>query len=353
MNNPNRTVRLLLAAAAVLIVAILISIGSAGNGKSDTDGLTTIDNAAFNSTPDNPLNADKADTAATPKVRGGGPIHSWADLDARYSNDPSYVKCAEDTLDISWSEDVPRIKQIEKKRADGVSFILAVNVDKGMSNTEIVEFARKHERPGLRKDTPVVRVDYFINTMDDTCTEFVDKRSLIRVAQAVPTNQVDEPLRTDKVMGIFDGCKNPFKLPEGVKPSGSPAPSPSSSDSDKPSPSPSGSTPESPGPSDTPTPSPKDPREDPANNGNAGDGGGRNEDSGPGTYVPPKDMEQPPDKPRENPPAPEKDKPAPPKVTPTTGGNRTVAPSSQPVNDGNVDPNPGSGQPCNPEFQNC
>lgn len=348
MNKPNRTVKLLLVTIATLIVAILVSIGS-GNGKSDTDGLGTVDNAAFNSTPSNPLNADAADTATTPKVRGGGPIHSWADLDARYGNDSSYKQCAENTLDISWDDDVPRIKQIEKKRTDGVSFVLAVNVDKNMSNTEIVEFARKHERPGLRKDTPVVRVDYFINTMDDTCTEFVDKRSLIRVAQAVPTNQVDEPLRTDKVMGIFDGCKNPWKLPEGVKPSGSPAPSPSPSDSKSPSPSPSGSTP---GPSDTPTPS-KSPSEDPANNGNAGDGGGRNEDDGPGEYIPPKDMEQPPDKPRKNPATPTPNKPAPPKVTPTTGGNQTVAPSQQPINDGNVDPNPESGQPCNPEFQNC
>jgi len=49
---------------------------------------------------------------------------------------------------------------------------------------------------------------------------------------------------------------------------------------------------------------PKVPSEDPAANGNAPEGGGLNEDPGPGTYIPPSEMEQPPATPRVNPPAP-------------------------------------------------
>ena len=41
-----------------------------------------------------------------------------------------------------------------------------------------------------------------------------------------------------------------------------------------------------PDPTPTPTPQPKDPSKDPATNGNAGEGGGRNDEDGPGSYEP-------------------------------------------------------------------
>lgn len=99
----------------------------------------------------------------------------------------------------------------------------------------------------------------------------------------------------------------------------------------------------------------KIPSQDPAQNGNAGNGGGLNADPGPGPYVPPSQMQQPPPTPRVNPapPAPTQP-PAPPAVVPVvpTTPLPTVAPSEQPVNNGKVNPNPSSG-PCNPDFQNC
>lgn len=49
---------------------------------------------------------------------------------------------------------------------------------------------------------------------------------------------------------------------------------------------------------------PKNPSLDPWYQGNANDGGGTNYDPGPGTYIPPQDMEQPPSTPRVDPPPP-------------------------------------------------
>ena len=66
-----------------------------------------------------------------------------------------------------------------------------------------------------------------------------------------------------------------------------------------------------------PTPPPekpkpgKDPAKDPYPNGNAPDGGGKNNDPGPGPYVPPQEMERPPETPRENPAPPPPKPPAP------------------------------------------
>jgi hypothetical protein len=99
----------------------------------------------------------------------------------------------------------------------------------------------------------------------------------------------------------------------------------------------------------------KDPSQDPAQKGNAGNGAGKNTDSGPGAYVPPNQMAQPPAAPRVNPAPPAQPTAAPPpKVVPTKPATTpTVVPSAQPPNHGSVDPNPGPGQPCNPDFQNC
>jgi len=54
----------------------------------------------------------------------------------------------------------------------------------------------------------------------------------------------------------------------------------------------------------TTTVGPKDPSQDPGPQDNAPDGGGPNKDSGPGEYIPPDQMEQPPAQPRVNPPPP-------------------------------------------------
>lgn len=72
-------------------------------------------------------------------------------------------------------------------------------------------------------------------------------------------------------------------------------------------------------PPGTPPPvTPKNPAEDPYPRGNAPVGGGRNADPGPGTYVPPAQMEQPPDTPRVNPAPPPA---APPAAPPSSGGS--------------------------------
>lgn len=118
----------------------------------------------------------------------------------------------------------------------------------------------------------------------------------------------------DKRPELFDGKKCETPTPETPGTPGTP---------DKPH------TPETPGtpPPTTTTPpppttlEPKKPEQDPVNRGNANTGGGKNEDPGPGTYVPPNQMEQPPATPRPNPapPAPTVPAPAPsnPKPTPT------------------------------------
>ncbi len=59
---------------------------------------------------------------------------------------------------------------------------------------------------------------------------------------------------------------------------------------------------------------PKDPSQDPWQQGNAPEGGGVNHDPGPGTYIPPTQMEQPPETPRVNP---EPPAPAPPTPNPS------------------------------------
>lgn len=101
---------------------------------------------------------------------------------------------------------------------------------------------------------------------------------------------------------------------------------------------------------------PKDPRQDPAAQGNDGGNGGRNTDPGPGVYIPDSQMERPADTPRQNPAPPVATQPAPPPVVtpnPNPGPAPTVQPSTQPPNHGTVPTNPGAGDPCNPDFQEC
>ena len=86
---------------------------------------------------------------------------------------------------------------------------------------------------------------------------------------------------------------------------------------------------------------PKDPSQDPAPRSNAGNGGGTNADPGPGTYVAPTQMQQPPSTPRENP-APPAPQPAP--VTqPASGGGTTVIPAPTPISTPRNTPPPQQG----------
>ena len=86
---------------------------------------------------------------------------------------------------------------------------------------------------------------------------------------------------------------------------------------------------------------PKDPSQDPAPRSNAGNGGGTNADPGPGAYVAPTQMQQPPSTPRENP-APPAPQPAP--VTqPASGGGTTVIPAPTPISTPRNTPPPQQG----------
>lgn len=87
---------------------------------------------------------------------------------------------------------------------------------------------------------------------------------------------------------------------------------------------------------------PKDPSQDPAPRGNAGNGGGTNADPGPGTYVDPGQMQQPPSTPYTAPTAPA---PQPAPVTqPASGGGATViaAPTPNPTPRNTPAPQPGA-----------
>lgn len=93
---------------------------------------------------------------------------------------------------------------------------------------------------------------------------------------------------------------------------------------------------------------PKVPEEDPYPQGNAPQGGGPNEDPGPGQYVPPEEMERPPETSRTNPPPPPPPAPAPavpdePVSTPTPTTLVTTPP---------VEPGAGSGETSTPDSGN-
>lgn len=98
---------------------------------------------------------------------------------------------------------------------------------------------------------------------------------------------------------------------------------------------------------------PKIPGQDPGARGNAGNGAGKNQDSGPGVFQPTKPA-APPSTSRVNPPPPQVVVTSPSWVSiMTTSSTPTVAPSTQPVNNGWVNPDPTSGAACNPKFQSC
>lgn len=150
------------------------------------------------------------------------------------------------------------------------------------------------------------------------------------VSSTTPDNQ--KPVGFIRV-----GCINPG---DGFMPPPPPPPPPTTPPTNPPPPPP-------------PTNEPKDPAEDPYPRGNAPIGGGPNADPGPGTYIPPQEMEQPPAAPRVDPPPPAPEPaPAPPTVTPSP------APATPPTVDTGEQDNDGTvpeegGANCNPDFQNC
>lgn len=97
-----------------------------------------------------------------------------------------------------------------------------------------------------------------------------------------------------------------------------------------------------------PTNLPKVPTDDPGPKGNAPEGEGVNQDPGPGTYIPPEEMEQPPAAPRVNPPAP---KPAP--STPPKESTPDPAPAPVKEAEAPAPDEPGEVIPCAPGVETC
>lgn len=331
-----------MAAIAVVIILLLInSCGSSspfsGQSPANQPSMETIANESGVSSTTDPLNAREADRATYP-VRDGAPVKSWKELDERYGDDTSYVRCVENTLGIQWEHDVPKFKDIESKvknKSDGTTIIVAVNVD--WEPEKIRAFVKK-ERPELSGNVPIVMVDETINTMTKDCKRFKDRRSLIRTAQAVPLNDDGTPVKSiaDIRRWVYEGCKNPVTLPEGTVPKVI-EPSPSGSKSPSASPSPSGST-SSPPPGTTPpaTPTPSLETKIPSQGPNVGNGTGNNEGLGDKTKT-----TQPSSGPREDSDPPKPNVPRPPTVTstprPSGSPTPTVNPSGQ-DNDGWTDP---------------
>ena len=302
-----------------------------------------------------PIDGKTADAdLRTPKVRPGTVTPSWSDLDTLLGNDTHYTKCVNTTLGINWTRDTPRFKKSEQA-GHKTTMILASNVG-DLEDATIRKIARV-ESPSIPDNARIVRVTGgFVNTYQQSCKPFVDNRPLIRAFIGVPT--YDKRGRFTGVTnngGVFHGCHNPWTIPGKITPT--PSPSGSKSPSDTPSPSGSTTPPGTPGTSSpppstsTPPPNTKTPSKDPGARGNAGNGGGKNEDAGPGEYKPPSQMDPPPSKPRTNPPAPEPTKSKPPAVKPTppSGGGSSATPTVDPgddQNDGTV-PTTGCG---NPDF---
>lgn len=90
---------------------------------------------------------------------------------------------------------------------------------------------------------------------------------------------------------------------------------------------------------------PKDPSQDPAVKGKAPVGGGTNVDPGPGTYIPPAQMDQPPATPREDP------APLPAPSTPPVGSTPDPAPAPAPEQPGQPVNQPGDA--CAPGIPSC
>lgn len=110
-----------------------------------------------------------------------------------------------------------------------------------------------------------------------------------------------------------------------------------------PTPTPTPTKPPAPTPTPTPKPTPslapKDPSKDPAPQGNAPEGGGLNEDPGPGEYIAPSDMVQPPAETRVDPPKPTYVGLAP-EASPTPAPSVGVSPTPSPAPEIGANPTP-------------
>ena len=357
---------ILVAALGVLLVGIGLT-SSEGNPAGVSSGQPDMQTASVvidgkkvtlplvdgNST--DTVNGTMADAdPRTPKVRDGAVTPSWSDLDKLLGSDTRYNKCVDDTLRINWATDVPQFKQTEQNHQ--VTMILASNA-KGLSRSQIIADARM-ESPSIPDSVKIVHANGIDNTSKKTCERFIDTRkNFVRAFVGVPVYDKDGRfVGVKNNAGVFHGCHNPWFIPGKI----TPTPTPSNSESPSASPSPSGSTTPPGTPSSSPppststpppgTPTPKNPEKDPAQQDNSGNGGGKNEDPGPGEYKPPSQMDPPPDKPRTNPPAPSATKSTPPIVKPPSGGGGasetpTVDPGDD-ENDGTV-PTEGCG---NPDF---
>ncbi|MBC7943154.1 hypothetical protein H7X68_01495 [Candidatus Saccharibacteria bacterium] len=99
---------------------------------------------------------------------------------------------------------------------------------------------------------------------------------------------------------------------------------------------------------------PKIPSEDPAPRGNAPTGGGRNQDPGPGTYIPPSQMERPPATPRRNPAPPVAPAPAPRRApAPPVGSTPDPAPAPAPEPSAPTPADPATGCSPPPGMTTC
>ena len=334
---------LLVALAFVLAACQLTSGGSSSPDVSLPAG--TIVNAA-NSSPSDPLSGAESNMdKRTPPVRRGDNTRTFGELDSLLGTNDWYRQCVKRVNGIDLTAANFKRWLQEEKRGIKHLFVVAINVG-DMSDTEIRKRASKST--GLSVDNlPIARKTKPITNTIGDCKEVPDFRSVIRLSLGDSTFDKDgEFTGLDMTRGIFFDCHNPWRDHEDE-----PRPTPSTSKSPSPSPSTSTSPPGTPGTTPPGTETPKKPNEDAAQNGNAGNGGGRNEDSGPGDKTTPS---QPPRTPRKDPPPPAAKDPNPPKVTPDTKPSATpTRETGEQQNDGVVNTKPSSGQPCNPEFQDC
>lgn len=184
---------------------------------------------------------------------------------------------------------------------------------------------------------PIVRnPNGFANTWsegNEKVGNFFDRRTMVRVSLAPVVYNTDGTIKGIRGnAGIFIDCLNVWwkvvRTCEGVCTPPPPPPPPP--------------------PPTSPPVEEKNPSLDPGPQGNAPEGGGRNEDSGPGTYIAPEQMEQPPAIPYVAPDAPE------PVVTPVpVGSTPDPAPAPAPESEAPAPSAPATGTSCAPGITDC
>jgi len=293
----------------------------------------------------NPISGPESNAdPRTPVVREGDIVANWAELDALLGTDTYYKECVDKTAKMNWDSDVPKFKLTESVAGNDPRFILAVNT------TASDEAIRKIASDSIGEDLSgleILRVDSIINTRGFTTSsyqEFLDRRSMVRVTLGKFVYNDDGSVRGLQTgTGVFVDCHNPWRLPTPTPtPTKVPTPTPTTcptvtptpvlTTAPTPTPTPTCPTPTPttvPTPTPTPTLAPKDPLQDPVNQGNAPTGGGKNQDPGPGVYVPPEAMVTPPPAPRINPTVPTATVQATPTPAPTTAP--TAAPTPVPT----------------------